>query len=460
MFKAFTTGPFTGRHIAVILVAFFTVVIAVNIYMARSAITTFGGEVVENSYVASQHYNTWLDEAAKEKALGWQAKAKRDADGRVSVTLAGAPAEAVLAGDVADHLHVHVDPAVGAGVAGRADDHRGAPPEHLLLHRHQPLPGRRPRQRHAHEARGRGDVLRQAPRRRPHRGLSRVPRPRPRSDGTHAKTRFFQAAPAEEGEVTGRYSGGSGAPVPSTQPDKSDTEMLDPILYNLFPNQSYWAGYGPNLVYRWTPIDVDNTVMEIIRLKRVTCDGDLVGQGTTTRNRRTIHQPISLNCGLQQSNKTRILLSHNGLFRHVLRIFNNVTAKIVKVFLFNLRERRNSEELHFHTLSFKRSNLYFTFVAMQHICLTQIVKHIVLNGNTRCQSIFQKNIPENPLISQLELNWANHRLSQTNHSILPVIENMSQLGLLLTGRQLAIAQTLLGRNDVLHVVVRRAREPA
>lgn len=56
--------------------------------------------------------------------------------------------------------------------------------------------------------------------------------------------------------------------------DKSDTEILDPILYNLFPNQSYWAGFGPNLVYRWTPIDVDNTVMEIIRLKRVPKGGE------------------------------------------------------------------------------------------------------------------------------------------------------------------------------------------
>lgn len=92
MIKAFTTGPFTGRHIAVILVAFFAVVITVNIYMARNAIGTFGGVVVENSYVASQNYNKWLDEAAREKALGWTATAKRDADGRVLVTLTGAPA--------------------------------------------------------------------------------------------------------------------------------------------------------------------------------------------------------------------------------------------------------------------------------------------------------------------------------------------------------------------------------
>lgn len=55
--------------------------------------------------------------------------------------------------------------------------------------------------------------------------------------------------------------------------DKSDAEMLDPLLYNVFPNMSFWAGFGPNLVYRWRPIDVDNTIMEIIRLKRVPKDG-------------------------------------------------------------------------------------------------------------------------------------------------------------------------------------------
>ncbi|MFM2300841.1 MAG: Integral rane protein linked to a cation pump-like protein [Pseudomonadota bacterium] len=89
MIKAFTTGPFTGRHITALLVAFFAVVIAVNLFMARNAISTFGGVVVENSYVASQNYNKWLDEAAKEQALGWKATATRDAAGRVAVVLAG-----------------------------------------------------------------------------------------------------------------------------------------------------------------------------------------------------------------------------------------------------------------------------------------------------------------------------------------------------------------------------------
>ena len=93
--KAFTTGPFTGRHFAVIIVAFFAVVISVNVYMARAASSTFGGVVVENSYVASQNFNTWLAEAEKEKALGWNATAARLADNRISVMLAGAPASGV-----------------------------------------------------------------------------------------------------------------------------------------------------------------------------------------------------------------------------------------------------------------------------------------------------------------------------------------------------------------------------
>jgi nitrogen fixation protein FixH len=89
--KAFTTGPFTGRHFSVIIVAFFAVVIGVNLFMARAATSTFGGVVVENSYVASQQFNTWLDQAAKEKALGWTATPSRRRDDRIVVTLTGAP---------------------------------------------------------------------------------------------------------------------------------------------------------------------------------------------------------------------------------------------------------------------------------------------------------------------------------------------------------------------------------
>ncbi|MEO7914471.1 MAG: FixH family protein [Novosphingobium sp.] len=83
---------FTGWHMTAILVSFFGIVIVVNFMMARFAVTTFGGVVVENSYVASEHFNRWLDEAAKEKALGWQAQSSRESDGRVRIVLTKTPA--------------------------------------------------------------------------------------------------------------------------------------------------------------------------------------------------------------------------------------------------------------------------------------------------------------------------------------------------------------------------------
>lgn len=94
--RASAAGPFTGRHMSAILVAGFSVVIAVNFTMAHLASSTFGGEVVENSYVASQDFNRWLDEAAKEKALGWSAQVVHRADGRVVVHLADVPEAAHL----------------------------------------------------------------------------------------------------------------------------------------------------------------------------------------------------------------------------------------------------------------------------------------------------------------------------------------------------------------------------
>ncbi len=85
------TGKFTGRHMAAILITFFAVVVAVNLLLARLASSTFGGVVVANSYVASQNYNRWLDAAAQERSLGWQAAAQRRPDGRLAVALTGAP---------------------------------------------------------------------------------------------------------------------------------------------------------------------------------------------------------------------------------------------------------------------------------------------------------------------------------------------------------------------------------
>ena len=72
--KILTDGKFTGWHMTAIFVAFFGIVMAVNFYMARMAVGTFGGTVVDNSYVASQEYNSWLGAAARQDKLGWNVK--------------------------------------------------------------------------------------------------------------------------------------------------------------------------------------------------------------------------------------------------------------------------------------------------------------------------------------------------------------------------------------------------
>lgn len=58
--------------------------------------------------------------------------------------------------------------------------------------------------------------------------------------------------------------------------DKSDAEMLDALLYNLFPHQSFWAGYAPNLIYRWRPngLDPESSIMDVLILKPVPAGED------------------------------------------------------------------------------------------------------------------------------------------------------------------------------------------
>jgi nitrogen fixation protein FixH len=84
------TRGFTGWHMLAAMIAFFGVVIGVNMVMATAATRTFGGKVVENSYVATQKFNGWLDQAAAQRRLGWTLAAA-GAKGRATVrTVAGA----------------------------------------------------------------------------------------------------------------------------------------------------------------------------------------------------------------------------------------------------------------------------------------------------------------------------------------------------------------------------------
>ena len=81
------TKRFTGWHFTAVIVGFFGVVIAVNLTMAMFATRTFGGVVVENSYVASQKYNGWLEAARRQGRLGWKIKPSLDEQRRVLVSL-------------------------------------------------------------------------------------------------------------------------------------------------------------------------------------------------------------------------------------------------------------------------------------------------------------------------------------------------------------------------------------
>ncbi|WP_404338537.1 FixH family protein [Sphingomonas sp. MMS12-HWE2-04] len=93
------TQRFTGWHMFGILVGMFGIIIAVNFVMARAAIRTFGGTVVDNSYVASQHYNRWLAEARAQKALGWTATTSLDPARHVAIA-SNAPANALVTATV------------------------------------------------------------------------------------------------------------------------------------------------------------------------------------------------------------------------------------------------------------------------------------------------------------------------------------------------------------------------
>ena len=72
MSMAATEKPLTGWHVLAMLVAFFGVIIGVNLTMAWFANSTWSGLVVANGYVASQSYDKDLAKARAQEALGWK----------------------------------------------------------------------------------------------------------------------------------------------------------------------------------------------------------------------------------------------------------------------------------------------------------------------------------------------------------------------------------------------------
>lgn len=94
MSEAAKQREFTGWHMLGVIVLFFGVIIAVNLYMAFSAVGTWTGLVVENSYVASQEFNTKLAVARDREAAGWDGGLSYE-DGELVFSLTGAEGEAI-----------------------------------------------------------------------------------------------------------------------------------------------------------------------------------------------------------------------------------------------------------------------------------------------------------------------------------------------------------------------------
>jgi len=93
-----TARPITGRFVLITTIAFFAVVIGVNVIMMRLAITTLPGTEVDSAYSASLAYQGEIVAARQQNERSWQVEA-----------------------------HVVRQPDGGALLAIEAHDHAGAP---------------------------------------------------------------------------------------------------------------------------------------------------------------------------------------------------------------------------------------------------------------------------------------------------------------------------------------------
>ena len=64
----------TGRHVLLMLVAFFGITIAVNAIFITKAVESFTGEDVKRSYRQGLEYNQTIESREKQAELGWQVK--------------------------------------------------------------------------------------------------------------------------------------------------------------------------------------------------------------------------------------------------------------------------------------------------------------------------------------------------------------------------------------------------
>ena len=86
----------TGKHVLSGFVAAFGLIIVVNMVLAWSAIRTFPGLEVKNSYVASQTFDA---RRTAQNALGWAINATHS-DGRLNLSIIGPDGQPVIVRDL------------------------------------------------------------------------------------------------------------------------------------------------------------------------------------------------------------------------------------------------------------------------------------------------------------------------------------------------------------------------
>ncbi|WP_051356575.1 FixH family protein [Azorhizobium doebereinerae] len=132
-------GKITGWHVFTILVAFFGVIISVNVVMAHYAISTFGGLETESSYKAGLAFRGEEIAAADQDARKWQVNltVRDGADGSRIVAieavdakgnpLAGYDVDARFAhpADARQDVVVDLNEATGGRYQGTASVHKG-----------------------------------------------------------------------------------------------------------------------------------------------------------------------------------------------------------------------------------------------------------------------------------------------------------------------------------------------
>ncbi|PZU85804.1 MAG: cation transporter [Shinella sp.] len=94
---------FTGRHMLASIVTFFGVVITVNLTMAYYASSTWSGLVVQNTYVASQEFNSKAAAIRGMLATGIRGKLDVKND-KITYTLTLPGDEPVVADEVTAHF--------------------------------------------------------------------------------------------------------------------------------------------------------------------------------------------------------------------------------------------------------------------------------------------------------------------------------------------------------------------